>query len=133
MVRWLVLPVFALTLLGATGQNGYYPAGGARGVGMGNAGLGFQDINSAFSKPSGLAFLDGFSAAATVENRFLLKELHTAMAAAALPAAGGTFGMTLRYFGFELYNELQTGLSYARKLSDGFAIGAQCHYLQTRL
>ncbi len=121
----LALPLFA--------QNGTPSVAGARGLAMGNASVTFRDINSAFSNQAGLAFLDGMSFTAFGEQRFLLAEIGSYSAALAYPTNSGTFGLAINYFGYENFNEQKIGLAYARKLSEGVAIGAQVDYLGTRI
>ena len=115
------------------GQNAFSTAAGARGIGMGNANLTLKDVYSGFNNPAGLAYLDGFSGAAFVENRFLLQELQLAAISVAQSTNSGTIGMTLQYFGFEDYNEQKVGLNYSRKLFDKLSIGAQFDFLSTRV
>jgi len=114
-------------------QNGTPTVAGARGLAMGDASVTFRDINSAFSNQAGLAFLDGTSFTAFGEQRFLLAEIGSYSAALAYPTNSGTFGLAINYFGYENYNEQKIGLAYARKLSEGVAIGAQVDYLGTRI
>lgn len=115
------------------GQNAFSTAAGARGIGMGNANLTLQDIHSGFNNQAGLAYLDGFSGAAFVENRFLLEELQLATIGIAQATNSGTVGLVLQYFGFEAYNEQKIGLNYSRQLFDKLAIGAQFDFLSTRV
>lgn len=124
-VSLLMSPLFA--------QNGTPQRAGARGAGMGDASVTFQDINSAFSNQAGLAFLEGLSFTVFAERRFVLAEINSFSAAAAYPTNSGTFGLALNYFGYTNYNEQKIGLSYARKLFEGVGIGAQVDYLGTRI
>lgn len=126
-----MLILFFFTSLNA--QDGYPGIAGARGLAMGHTGMVFTDIHSLFSNPAGLARIDRFSAVATAEQRFLVQEMRQISAAAGLPVAGGAFGMRVQYYGFDLYNEQQIGLTYARRLSEGFQIGAQFIYFGNRI
>ncbi len=114
-------------------QNGVPPQAGARGMAMGNASSTFQDINSLFSNQAGLAFLEKMAFTAGAERRFLLADINSYIAGAAIPTKGGTFGLSVNYYGFEGYNESKIGLAYGRKLFDNLAIGAQLDYLSTRI
>jgi len=114
-------------------QNAFSTSAGARGIGMGNANLTLKDIYSGFNNPAGLAFIEGFSGAAFVENRFLLQELQSAAVSIAQSTNSGTIGMTLQYFGFEDYNEQKVGVNYSRQLVDKLSIGAQFDFLSTRV
>jgi hypothetical protein len=126
--------LFALFLsLQLFGQGGVPPASGARGIAMGNTGVTFQDIHSAFGNQAGLAWLQGFSATVQGEQRFLIGEIRSVAAAAALPTSSGTFGLNIQYFGFEAFNEQRIGLAYGRQLLENFSIGAQVDLLNTRI
>lgn len=128
----ILLLTFSFLKEGAA-QNGIPPNAGARGLAMGQTGLGFRDINSIFSNPSGLGYLSNFSATAFAEQRFLISEIKSVSAAAAYPTNSGTFGLSLNYFGFEAFNEQRIGLAYGRKLFDNLAIGGQIVVLNTRI
>lgn len=114
-------------------QNGIPPIAGARGAALGQTGLTFTDIYSIFSNQAGLAFLESFSGGVQAERRFMLSEIQSLSAAAALPTASGTFGISLNYYGFEDFNEQRIGLAYARKLYSKMSIGAQFLFLNTRI
>lgn len=119
--------------IGLFAQNAVSTPAGAEGIATGNANLTYQDIHSSFNNQAGLAYLEGFSGAAFVENRFLLKELQLAAISIAKPTPSGTFGMMLQYFGFKEYNEQKVGINYSRKLFDKLAIGAQFDFLNTQI
>lgn len=124
-----------LCLFGANfiyGQNGQALSAGARGAGMGNTGIGFQDVNSVFGNQAGLASLQQTSFMAFGESRFVGFGIRSVGAAAAIPANAGTFGLALQYFGLEEYNEQKVGLAYARKLFEKFSVGVQFDYLRLR-
>lgn len=129
--RYLILLLLAVSWLHA--QDGHPGAAGARGLSMGHTGLVFTDLYSLHSNPAGLAELRAFSAAATAEQRFLISELRQVSAAGALPVGGGAFGVRLQHYGFELYREQQVGLAYARRLGEGFRLGAQFIYFGNRI
>lgn len=114
-------------------QNGTPPLAGARGAAMGQTGLTFTDIYSLFSNQAGLAYLESFSGAVQAERRFMLSEIQSLSAGAALPTGSGTFGLSLNYFGFEDFNEQRVGLAYSRKLFSKMSIGAQFLFLNTRI
>lgn len=117
----------------AWSQSGAPPVAGARGAALGQTGLTFTDIYSLFSNQAGLAFLESFSGAVQAERRFMLSEIQSLSAGAALPSSSGTFGLSLNYYGFEDFNEQRIGLAYSRKLYDKMGIGAQFLYLNTRI
>ncbi len=92
---------------------------------MGYTGVMFQDIHSSFRNQAGLAFVEGWSVMAQVEQRFISSDIRMAGLATAFPTSAGTFGLNAQYYGVSLYNEQRFGLNYAMKLSEGFSIGAQ--------
>lgn len=106
---------------------------GAKGAGMNDVGVTFQDIYSGFTNQAGLAYIHQTSFAIFGEQRFLLAGLNSFAATTALPTKSGTVGLVLQYFGFETYNEQKIGLAYARKLFDQVALGVQFNYLNTRI
>jgi long-subunit fatty acid transport protein len=114
-------------------QNGLPSTHGAKSIAMGNTGVTMNDIGALLNNQAGLAKLTSFSAILAAEQRFAISDLQSAAAGVALPTGGGTFGLSLQYFGFDLYNEQRIGLAYARKLFDHFSIGAQFVAHNTRI
>ncbi len=114
-------------------QTGLPSIAGARGAAMGNATVGFQDINSIFANQAGLAHLEQTAFTAIGENRFQGFGIRSVAAAAAVPVKTGTFGLALQYFGIEEYNEQKVGLAYARKLSKKLSLGAQIDFLRLQI
>ncbi|MFN7119630.1 MAG: hypothetical protein ACK4TA_22730 [Saprospiraceae bacterium] len=125
--------LFIFNTLYSFAQNSAALSAGARGAGMANASVTLTDIHSIFSNQAGLAHLSQFTTTAFAEQRFLVKELQTVSAAAALPTPSGTFGVTVHHFGFEGFNEQKFGVAYARRLLDGLSIGAQFLLLNTSI
>jgi hypothetical protein len=133
MKRLLCLSVLLCFFWITNAQNGVPPIGGARAAGMGYTGLTFTDVNALFTNQAGIADLDGVTATAFGEQRFLLSELGNYSFGLAVPTASGTFGLTLNYFGFEGYNEQRLGLAYGRRLFEKISIGAQALVLNTQI
>jgi hypothetical protein len=67
------------------------------------------------------------------ENRFLLETNNVFMAALALPASFGNFGLNIRYAGFGSFSEYQAGLAYARRIGSVVDIGSQFNYYAYRI
>jgi len=107
------------------GQNGLPSTQGGRSIAMGNVGVGFKDAHALLNNQAGLAQLSSTVLIASAEQRFFIEELQSVAAGVALPTSGGVFGLSLQYFGFDLYNEQRIGLSYSRALFNNFSIGAQ--------
>ncbi len=132
-MRIVIVFFLVMAFFNMDAQNGTPPAGGAKGIAMGNLGVSFNDINAAFANQAGLAFLPKTAFTLFGESRFALSEIKTVSAAAALPTKSGTFGLTVSYFGYESYNEQRLGIAYARKLMDKLAIGIQFDVLNTTI
>jgi len=129
----LSISLIIFTYTSSFAQNAFSTAAGARGIGVGNANLTYQNIHSGFNNQAGLASLEKLSGALFVENRFLLKELKLVAISIAQPTKSGTWGMSLQYFGFDEFKEQKIGLNYSRKLFDKLAIGAQFDFLNTQI
>ena len=129
--KLIFLLLFASACLFA--QNNQSPLAGARGAAMGNTGILFTDINSAFVNQAGLTNLDGLAATVFAERRFLNSPINNISGAIAAPVGFGTFALTINSFGIENYQEQKIGLAYARKLLNGLSIGAQFDYLSTNI
>ncbi|MEL6717744.1 MAG: hypothetical protein AAFO82_01650 [Bacteroidota bacterium] len=114
-------------------QNNQSPVAGAKGAAMGNTGLLFTDINSAFVNQAGLANLEGFAGSIFAERRFLNSPINNISGVVAAPIGLGTFALTINSFGIENYQEQKIGLAYARQLLDGLSIGVQFDYLSTNI
>jgi hypothetical protein len=109
------------------------PAGGARSAALGSASVALQDVWSGFNNQAGLASLDKVAGGIFLENRFLVSELTTRGLALALPTNSGVFALSMRNFGYSLYNEGVYGLAYGRKLGDNLSAGLEVDYLTTRI
>lgn len=86
------------------------------------------DVFSFSANQASLAKISRFSAGVFSEKKFLLNELGFFSAAFALPTKSGNFALQLHRFGNSVYSEMQTGLAYARKLSDFVDVGVQFNY-----
>lgn len=89
---------------------------------------GFADAFSQGSNASILASLRKRTAGIYAEQRFMIAEWKTAIAAAALPTRPGNFGCLLYYSGTENYAAIQTSLAYARNFGSRVDAGLQFHY-----
>ncbi len=117
----------------ALASNENDPAG-ARAAGMGNAALGFTDIWSFYHNQAGLAYIDGFTAGAFYENRFLVKGMSFQGFAAAMPLGeNGVVSLGYSGFGFSVYQEDKVGAAYAMKLARNFSAGVRLNYHSTRI
>lgn len=107
---------------------------GARAAGMGNAALGFTDIWSFFHNQAGLAHIDGFTAGAFYENRFLVRGMSFQGFAAANPLGeNGVVSLGYSGFGYSVYRENNVGAGYALKLARNLTAGVRLSYHGTRI
>ncbi len=105
------------------------PAGGRAGA-MGGASVAVSDFWSASNNPAGTAWLKGFSAGISFENRFLMKELSFQQGAIIYAVKPGSFALSVSHFGTSGYQEFHTGISYSRKFGRSFSTGIQLDYLR---
>lgn len=118
----LFVLVFCTSVLYAGNEN--RPIG-ARAAGLGQAALTLTDVWSAHHNQAGLGHIKQFSAGVYYESRFLVPELGLSGAALALPAGKGAFGISIRNFGYRLYQENKIGVGYGRRFGDQLSIGMQ--------
>ena len=98
---------------------------GAKVLALGNTGTTQQDVNGLFYNQAGIAFANTIELSIATERRFSQEALSTYTAGAVIPTKSGSFGLTLNYFGFDLFNQQQVGIAYARKFAKNLSIGAQ--------
>ncbi|MEO5569828.1 MAG: hypothetical protein ABIT08_16375 [Bacteroidia bacterium] len=105
---------------------------GGRSAALAGASVTYADVWAAFHNQAGLAYITKFSAGAFNENSFLLSELSTRGIAVALPLKDlGVFGVSMSYFGYNLYNEKKVGLAYAKSFGDNISASIQLDYFGT--
>lgn len=89
-----------------------------------------SDIDNvgAFVNPSLYAYKADTYFALSFDNRFFIPELSTRSLSASYNVGYFQTGLSLSYYGYSLYNELITGLVFARNFSEKFALGVQFNY-----
>jgi hypothetical protein len=117
---------FLLLAILSLSANAQFQEGAPQGYGL--AGLANGDIWAAYQNQAGLASIEGVSAGVSYTNSFLIPELGTGAVAVAVPFKKQTFAISVRSFGYSLYNEGKYGLSYARLLGENLRIGIQFNY-----
>ncbi|MGB0177114.1 MAG: hypothetical protein ACPF9D_08105, partial [Owenweeksia sp.] len=125
-----IMKSFALLLflpVWASAQNYAYLAGG-RSAGLAHTSVTIEDVWAAHHNQAALAWIDGPSAAVSYERRYFLKDLSIGNAAFIYPSQWGTVGLSLSYFGFDLYNQSKLGLNYSRSFGKFFSFGLQINY-----
>ncbi|MCB9224824.1 MAG: hypothetical protein R2780_14400 [Crocinitomicaceae bacterium] len=122
--------VFSLILLMSSyGFAQVYPQLGARANSLGGAVLGQDDIWSVYNNPGAFGLMDKSGVGVSYENRFLLKEMSTqSLVFGYHTEKAGNFGLHFQQYGFNLYREMQGGLSYGMKFYDNFSGGISINY-----
>lgn len=111
-----------------------YPQLGARSNGLGTASLCIDDVWAVNNNPGAFGFIEENGVGVSYENRFLLKELSTqSMVFGYHTQKSGNFGIHFQQYGFDLYREMQGGLTYGMKLFDNFSAGVSINYHRIRL
>lgn len=100
---------------------------------MGNAAVVNMGFWPSFHNQAALAGVESLTFGIHHENRFAVNELGLQAFGVAVPTRPGTVGFNISYFGFSLYNELKTGLSFGRYFSEFFAAGVQLNYHRTHI
>jgi hypothetical protein len=123
MKRLLTICFLALAFSGLSQE----PAGNAL-LTMAGYTPAFADAFSQQGNASVLASLRKRSAGIYSEQRFMIAEWKTVIAAAALPTRSGNFGCCLSYSGTENYAAIHSSLAYARNFGSRIDAGLQFHY-----
>lgn len=95
---------------------------------FGSYSLKHADLFSVTGNKASLVQIKTLSAGLFAERKYLLEELNSFSAVAALPTRSGNFGLLADYSGFSGYNESQVGFAYARKLGSRIDAGVQFNY-----
>lgn len=106
----------------------YSNLAGGRSAALAHSSVSFTDVWAAQHNQAGLGFLKKPTVAVSYENRYFLKDLALANAAFVYPSKVGNVGLSVNYFGFELYNQSKFGLNYARAFGKYFSLGLQLNY-----
>lgn len=102
-------------------------------VGLAAYSVQHRDAFSYTNNQAALAQIKNVTAGIYSEQRFLLSANSLYIAAVAIPTKTGNFGVSLKYAGFENFNENQIGLAYARSLGSAVDIGVQFNYYGYRI
>lgn len=105
---------------------------GARATSMGDASITLSDVFSTTTNQAGLAFMNEVAFGIFSDRKFISAQTNNFNAAIAVPFAPkiGSFGLSVNYYGYNLYNETKIGLAYARKFGTKFSVGIQFDYLR---
>jgi len=129
--------VFVLTLFLASGtvqaQLTNPTTAGSTGQMMGGIGTVLQEGTTLFANPAGLGFIQDNQVLLQAENRFLISELNAIQAGVIISGPSNHWGLRLRHFGPQEYNEQEAALVYARQLGTGLSLGIGAHFRQQRI
>ncbi len=114
-------------LIQAKAQLGYSPLG-ARSSGMGNASVTNIDVWAAHQNQAAAVFMDRAEVSTAYQSPFLMKELATVSAAAAVPFEKSALTTSISQFGYSQYSETRAGVGYGLKLSKRLALGVRFNY-----
>lgn len=121
--------LFLMLFVGGYSQAQVYPQLGARANALGGAVLGLNDIWSVYNNPGAFGSLEKSAVGVSYENRFLLKEMSTqSLVFGYHTEKAGNFGIHFQQYGFNLYREMQGGISYGMKFYDNFSGGVSINY-----
>ena len=110
------------------------PTIGAEANGLGCTSLSSKDVFSVYNNPGALGQIENTGVGFTYDNRFLLKELSTqSLAAAYKMEKNGAIGLHLQHYGFGLYREMFTGVSYGISLAPNFSLGTSVNFHRIQL
>ncbi len=106
---------------------------GARQAGMGKVSVALTGFWGIANNQAGIALIDKITAGINYTSYFGLSQLSTKNAAVLVPGKFGVAGVSVSYYGYHLYNEMQLGLAYGRAFGKYLRIGLQLDYLQTSI
>ncbi len=116
------------TACGAMSQADIGP--GTRSFALGETGLGFQDINAAYTNPAGLQGLSAFSIQASVARPFSIPELSQVQLAAASNLSTTDFLFaTVAAKGNSDFRQSRISIGYGRKLTDDLSVALELETL----
>lgn len=125
MKRCILLCLFSVS---AFAQNyGYFA--GSRSTAMAHSSVALVDVWSTHHNQAAMAFLEKPVLGFSYQNKYFLSDLANANFALAIPNSLGTWGLSLNYFGFNLYSHSKIGFSYARAFGDYLSFGTQFNLL----
>lgn len=131
MKHFLLLFSLAFSVVSVRAGNDNIPIG-ARSSALANTSVTLSDVWSVHHNQGGMGFLRNAAAGTFFESRFMMPELALTGAVAAVPTSKGTFGISIRNFGYKLYSESKIGLAYGRSFGKNLGVGIQLNYQNAR-
>ncbi|HYK77890.1 MAG TPA: hypothetical protein VEV16_13005 [Daejeonella sp.] len=121
--------IFILMTLSVSAQEN----AGPRLTALASAGVAVQDVWSLKQNQAGSAALQKVVLALGYQQPFAGQELSVQSALLAMPYQKGTWGLSFQRYGFSVYSEQQSGLSYARKFGDKLFAALTFNYHQLKI
>lgn len=107
---------------------------GARQSGMGFNSIGLVSVYSAYNNQAAGAYLEHPGVGLYYSPIFVGEGVSNISGIVTVPIKkAGTFGVSVNYFGYSLYNEKKLGISYAIKLAKYLSIGMQMDYINAKI
>lgn len=132
-MKWILIGLLVLSRVAeafGAGENG---TPGGRPAGLGRVSVALTGIGSLFGNQAAMPWGEEWQAEVFAENRFLMKELCYESAGLSWSGRPGAFGVVLSFFGFQLYNEFNAGISYAKKFGRRFSAGVELNYIRVQI
>ncbi|MDR0365108.1 MAG: hypothetical protein LBH92_08870 [Bacteroidales bacterium] len=102
---------------------------GARQAGLGGASVASIDLWSPANNQAVMAFCQVPAIGLYFNNAYFIKELNMQSIAGMIPIKKGAFGVSMTYFGYQYYHEINAGLSYAQRFGKYFSAAVQLDFL----
>lgn len=94
----------------------------------GNASVSYIKAWLPFHNPAALAHEKVGSVQLQYDNKYITKELNTALVSGCYSTKYVNIGVSFSYFGYSIYNEMLTGLTFARTFGEHLSIGVEFDY-----
>lgn len=94
----------------------------------GNASVSYVNAWLPFHNPAALAHEKVGAIQLQYDNRYITKELNTALVSGCYSTKYVNIGASFSYFGYSVYNEMLTALTFARTFGDRFSLGIEFNY-----
>jgi hypothetical protein len=133
LLRKMLLLAFVASAVSAR-ASGEFRAVGTRFMVPGLGGVSTIGIFNPVSNQAGMAFQEDAAVSLYYANTSIAAGVNNFQAMGMMPMKkGGALGISLSYFGYNLFNDKKVGLSYALKLADFVSIGAQLDIINTSI
>jgi hypothetical protein len=124
----VLLLALLLNMPGSKAQLPYFQ-GDARSQGMSNARVMLANHWSGMNNPAGLAGINSTSFGLYYVNYFQVPELGVGAFSICIPTKTGNYGISFMTFGYSLFRQSQSSLSYGKTCGNKFRAGIGLHYL----